>query len=80
MQRKLKSGRYLGAIQPVDKLVVRILSPRGALGKLSWFWKKEIAEVPRCENDVNYTIKTISQPENVWTLHRNMLMSANHIF
>ena len=28
---------------------------------------------------MTYTIKTISQPEKVWTLHRNMLMPVNHI-
>ena len=27
---------------------------------------------------MTYTIKTISQPEKVWTLHRNMLMPVNH--
>ena len=27
---------------------------------------------------MTYTIKSISQPEKVWTLHRNMLMPVNH--
>ena len=39
-----------------------------------------VAEViQRHENDVTFTIKTISQPEKVRTLHRNMLMADNHI-
>ena len=34
--------------------------------------------IQRHENDVTYTIKSISQPEKVCKLHRNMLMAVNN--
>ena len=81
VQRKLKSGPCLGTTEPGDKMLVRNLSPGRGPGKSRWFWEKEVAEVlQRHENDVIYPIKTISQAEKVWTLHRNLLMSVNHIF
>ena len=80
MQRKFKSGSCLGILEPGDKVLLRNLSPSGGSGKLRSFWEQEVAEViQRYENGVIYTIKTISQPEKVWTLHRNMLMLVNHI-
>ena len=67
-------------LQPGDKVLVRNLSPRDDPGKLRLFWEQEVAEVmQRHENDVTYTIRAISQPEKVRTLHRNMLMPVNHI-
>ena len=79
MHRKLKSGPCLGIFEPGDKVYVRNLSPRDGSGKLRSFWEQEIAEViQRHENYLTYTIKTISEPEKVWTLHRNMLMLVNH--
>ena len=69
-------------IEPGDKVLVRNLSPRGGPGKrkLRSFWEQEVAEVIQVhENDVTYTIKIISQRENVRTLNRNMLMPVNHI-
>ena len=57
----------------------KFVSKRGP-GKLRSFWEHEVAEaIQRHENDVTYTIKTISQPEKVRTLQRNMLMPVNHI-
>ena len=80
VQRKLKSRLCLGILEPGDKVLVRNLSPRWGPGKLWSFWEHEVVEViQRHENDVTYTITTISRPEKVWTLHRNMLMPVNHI-
>ena len=74
VQRKLKSGPCLGILEPGDKVLVRRLSPGGGTGKL-----RLLEVIQSHENDVTYTINTISQPEKVWTLHRNMLMSVSHI-
>ena len=80
VQRKLKSRLCLGILEPGDKVLVRNLSPRWGPGKLRSFWEHEVVEViQRHENDVTYTITTISRPEKVWRLHRNMLMPVNHI-
>ena len=66
MQRKLKSGPCLDILEAGDKVLVRNLSPIGGPGKLRSFGEQEVAEViQRHENDLTYTIKTISQPEKV---------------
>ena len=79
VQRSLKSRPCLDILEPGDKVLVRNLSPSGGPGKLRSFWEQEVAEViQRYENDVTYTIKTISQQEKVRTLHRNMLMAVSH--
>ena len=64
VQRKLKSGPCLGILEPVGKVLVRNLSPRGGPVNLRSFWEQEFAEViQRHENDVTCAIKTISQPD-----------------
>ena len=80
VQRKLKSGPCLGNLEPVGKVLVRNLSPRGGPVNLRPFWEQEFAEViERHENDVTYAIKTISQPDKGSDITQKHLMPVSHI-
>ena len=73
VQRKLKSGPCLGILEPGDSVGQKFVIKRGSR-------ETEVVlgtggcRIQRHENDLTYTIKTISQPEKVRTLQRNMLM------
>ena len=75
---------YLNMLMPVNHILqtvddvpnicsVKIKPPK----KVKSVMTKEAMEQDK--NDMTYTIKKISQAVKVSTLHRNMLMSANHI-
>ena len=60
-------------LSQVTNYLSDILSLSEGPGKQRSFWEHDVAEeIQRHGNDMTYTIKTISQPEKVRTLHKHV--------
>ena len=78
--RKLHSGPCLGVLEPSDHFLIRNLTTIGGPGERKFFREQDkVKTIERHSNGATYKAKFIKEPWKTRILHRDMLMSVNHL-